>query len=137
MHVAPVPEKPLEDNIVITRKELDMGTEDVFPQFIRSLPQIDLPLPGVTGWLMQGQDKQVVFVEFLETVEVPDHAHEDQWEMPVSGKVELRREGGPAELHSAGQPFFIPTGQAHGATVHAGYRAVIAFDSSDRYEVKK
>ena len=113
-----------------------MSAKDVFPPFIRALPQIDLPLPGVTGWLIQGQDKQVVFVEFLETVEVPDHAHEDQWELPVSGEVELRREGGPAEVHSAGQPFFVPAGQVHGATVHAGYRAVIAFDSPNRYEVK-
>ena len=118
-------------------KELGMTTQDVFPQFIRSLPQIDLPLPGVTGWLIQGQDRQVVFVEFLETVEVPDHAHEDQWEMPVSGKVELRREGGPAELHTTGQAFFVPAGQMHGATVHAGYRAMIVFDAPDRYDVKK
>ncbi len=114
-----------------------MIDKDVFPEFIRSLPQIDLPLPGVTGWLMQGQDKQVVFVEFLETVEVPDHSHEDQWELPVSGEVELRREGGPAEFHAAGQPFFIPAGQVHGATVHAGYRAIIAFDAPGRYQVKK
>lgn len=119
------------------RKELDMSDKDVFPEFIRSLPQIDLPLPGVTGWLVQGQDKQVVFVEFLEMVEVPDHAHEDQWELPVSGEVELRREGGPAELHIAGQPFFIPAGQVHGATVHAGYRAIIAFTAPDRYQVQK
>ena len=78
-----------------------------------------------------------MFVEFLETVEVPDHDHEDQWEMPLSGTVELRREGGPVQQHTAGQAFFIPAGQVHGATVHAGYRAIIAFDSPDRYEVKK
>lgn len=113
-----------------------MSAGDVFPQFIRSLPQIDLPLPGVTGWLIQGREFQVVFVEFLETVEVPDHAHEDQWEMPVTGMVELRREGGRGEVHAAGQPFFIPAGQVHGATVHAGYRAVIAFDAPDRYKIK-
>lgn len=113
-----------------------MSAERTFPHFVQSLPQIDLPLPGVTGWLIQGRDKQVVFVEFLETVEVPDHAHEDQWELPVSGEVELRRAGAPAELHTAGQPFFIPAGQVHGATVHAGYRAVIAFDAPDRYRVK-
>ena len=114
-----------------------MSDKDIFPGFIRSLPQIDLPLPGVSGWLIQGEDKQVVFVEFLETVEVPDHAHEDQWELPVCGEVELRREGGPAESHTAGQPFFIPAGQVHGATVHAGYRAIITFDAPGRYQVKK
>jgi len=113
-----------------------MSDTDFFPPFVRSLPQIDLPLPGVTGWLIQGRDTQVVFVEFLETVEVPDHHHEDQWEMPVSGEVELRRQGGPAELHTAGQAFFIPAGDVHGATVHAGYRAIIAFDAPDRYQVK-
>lgn len=112
-----------------------MSDSDFFPRFVRSLPQIDLPLPGVTGWLIQGLDQQVVFVEFLETVEVPEHAHEDQWELPISGKVELRREGGPAEPHAAGEAFFVPAGQVHGATVHAGYRAVIAFDAPDRYQV--
>jgi quercetin dioxygenase-like cupin family protein len=113
-----------------------MSDTPFFPDFIRSLPEIDLPLPGVTGWLVQGEGQQVVFVEFLETVEVPDHSHEDQWEMPVEGTVELRREGGEAEVHTAGEPFFIPAGQVHGATVHAGYRAFIAFDAPDRYEVK-
>ena len=49
-----------------------MSDTDFFPPFVRSLPQIDLPLPGVTGWLIQGRDSQVVFVEFLETVEVPE-----------------------------------------------------------------
>lgn len=113
-----------------------MSHDEFFPQFIRSLPQIDLPLPGVTGWLIQGRDHQVAFVEFLETVEVPDHSHDDQWEIPVSGEVELRRAGGPTELHTAGEAFFIPAGQVHGATVHAGYRAIIAFNSPDRYQVK-
>ncbi len=113
-----------------------MKDQDVFPEFVRSLPQIDLALPGVTGWLVQGKDKQVVFVEFLETVDVPSHSHEDQWELPVSGKVELRREGCPPEVLTAGQPFFVPAGQVHGATVHAGYRAVITFDAPDRYQVK-
>ena len=114
-----------------------MSNKSVFPEFVRSLPEIDLPLPGATGWLIQGEEQQVVFVEFLETVEVPDHAHEDQWELPVSGEVELRREGDPVEVHSAGESFFIPAGQVHGATVHAGYRAVIAFDAPGRYKVKE
>jgi hypothetical protein len=119
-----------------TKGDRDMSDQDVFPDFVRSLPQIDLPLPGVTGWLVQGQDTQVVFVEFLETVEVPSHTHEDQWELPVSGKVELRREGCPAEVWTAGHPFFVPAGQVHGATVYAGYRAVITFGAPDRYHVK-
>ncbi len=113
-----------------------MSEDSPFPDFVRRLPRIDLPLPGVTGWLLQGKDQQVVFVEFLETVEVPDHSHEDQWEIPLSGRVELRRNGGATETLTVGLPFFIPSGQIHGATVHAGYRAIIVFDEVARYQVE-
>jgi mannose-6-phosphate isomerase-like protein (cupin superfamily) len=106
-----------------------------FPEFITALPRIDIPLAGARGWMMQGADQQVVFVEFSKTVEVPDHSHEDQWELPVAGRVELRREGNTEE-YGAGDSFFIPAGQAHGATVHAGYRAIIAFNAPDRYRPK-
>lgn len=103
-----------------------------FPEFVRRNPEADLPFPGVAGWLISSEMQQTVFVEFTETVEVPEHAHGDQWEIVIAGKVELHREG-DTEIHSAGEHFFVPAGQPHAATVHAGYRAVIVFDAPDRY----
>ena len=107
-----------------------------FPEFIHRLPELDLPFPGVTGRVVQGEGQQVVFLEFAETIEVPEHAHEDQWEFALAGEVELRREG-RSETFEAGGRFFIPAGQPHGATVHAGYKALIVFDAPDRYPVKR
>jgi quercetin dioxygenase-like cupin family protein len=107
-----------------------------FPAFVKTLPEIDVPFAGVRGWLIQGEKQQTVFVEFAETVEVPEHTHGDQWEFAVAGRAELHREGG-TEVFAAGDNFFVPAGQPHAATVHAGYHAMMVFDDPDRYPIKK
>ena len=107
-----------------------------FPDFVKNNPEVDFPFPGVRGWLIASDRQQTVFVEFLETVEVPEHTHADQWEWVVDGKAELHREGG-TEVFAPGDNFFVPAGQPHAATVHAGYKAMIVFDAPDRYLPKK
>jgi len=104
----------------------------MIPEFLKRGPRIDLPIPGAQGWMLQGESQQVVFIEFSETVEVPEHDHAEQWEFAVAGKVELRREG-RTEIHESGSNFFIPAGMRHSATVHAGYQALIVFNAPDRY----
>lgn len=113
-----------------------MASIGPFPDFIRALPEIDLPLAGARGWLLQGTTQQAVFVEFEETVEVPEHAHAEQWEICLEGKVELRREG-CSRTYGPGEHFFIPAGQSHAATVHAGYWALICFNAPDRYAPRR
>ncbi len=112
-----------------------MSGIDSFPEFLRGLPELDLPIPGARGWLLQGEAQQAVFVEFTETVDVPEHTHKEQWEIPVAGTVELRMEG-TTTVHGAGDGFFIPAGVPHAATVHAGYKAIIFFNERDRYQAK-
>lgn len=113
-----------------------MSRQESLPAFVRSLPEADLPIPGARGWLLQGATQQVVFVEFAETVEVPEHAHQEQWEFALAGRVDLRI-GGGTRTYAAGDNFFIPAGEPHGATVHAGYKAMIAFNATDRYRPKE
>ena len=64
-----------------------MNSSFEFPEFIRAQPEIDMPLPGVRGWMLPGKDTQAVFVEFTENVTVPDHSHEEQWELTLAGEV--------------------------------------------------
>jgi quercetin dioxygenase-like cupin family protein len=106
-----------------------------FPEFIRNLPEVDVPFPGVSGHLLQGTGQQVAFLQFAEEVDVPEHHHNAQWELVVDGMVELRM-GGESRTYRAGDSFYIPAGTPHGAKVHAGYRAVVFFDQADRYRSK-
>jgi quercetin dioxygenase-like cupin family protein len=108
---------------------------DKFPKFITALPEIELPIPGARGWLLQGDEQQVVFVEFDEDAEVPEHTHDEQWELAITGKVVLHREGAATE-YSAGDNFFIPAGAPHAGAVKARYKALIVFNSRDRYKPK-
>lgn len=107
-----------------------------FPEFLRALPEIDLPFYGARGWLMQGESSQVAFIVFDEQVEVPEHSHAEQWEFAVSGKVELRM-GGVSTVYGPGDNFFIPAGTPHSALVYSGYAAMILFNAPDRYKVKE
>ena len=109
---------------------------DRFPDFVTQLPELELPFEGVSGHLLQGENQQVAFVEFHADTEVPEHSHRAQWEFAVSGEVSLRMEGQERTIR-AGESFFIPEGVEHGATVKAGYRAVIIFDQADRYQAKR
>lgn len=106
-----------------------------FPDFVKDNPEVEFPFGGVRGWLIQGEGRQTVFVEFLEDVDVPEHTHGDQWEFAVAGRVELHREGA-TELIEAGDNFFVPAGQPHSATVYRGYKAMMVFADPDRYRVK-
>jgi quercetin dioxygenase-like cupin family protein len=108
---------------------------DSFPDFIRNLPAAEVPIGGATGYLLQGETQQVIFLEFDRDTEVPEHSHRAQWEVVVAGKVTLRMEGRESARH-AGESFFIPAGVVHSATVHAGYRAIVFFDQVDRYRTK-
>ena len=112
-----------------------MTTIDQFPDFIREGVEIEIPLPGVRGWMIQGEHQQAVFIEFEQTIDVPEHTHSDQWEFALAGKVELHRLGG-TEVYTPTSHFFIPAGQPHSATVHAGYKAMILFNEPDRYKAK-
>lgn len=55
-------------------------SESFYPEFIRNLPEADLPLEKVVGYLFQGARGQICFFDFEGNIEVPPHAHGNQWE---------------------------------------------------------
>jgi hypothetical protein len=124
------PRRPIPSN---EKGGFQMSNIERWPDFIRSLPEVELPFPGARGWMIQGTDQQVVFIEFDDDVEVPEHAHAEQLELAVAGGVVLRS-AGKSTHYAAGDSFFIPAGVPHAATVHAGYKAMIVFNARDRYK---
>lgn len=112
-----------------------MPRVETIPEFLKALPEIDLPFAGARGWLLQGEGRQVAFVEFEEDVEVPMHSHEEQWELCVAGQVKLTI-GDETATYRAGDSFHVPEGMLHGGLISAGYKAMMIFDAAARYTVK-
>jgi hypothetical protein len=59
----------------------------VFPEPIRDLPEADIPLDGLKAYLSQAGSHQILFMQFDQDVEIPEHSHESQWKgRPTLGK---------------------------------------------------
>jgi len=57
-----------------------------YPPMLRDLPEIDIPIEGIRGWLLKSEDKQVVFFDIEPVGKMPDHSHCAQWGIMLDGK---------------------------------------------------
>jgi quercetin dioxygenase-like cupin family protein len=108
---------------------------EIFPEPIRNLPQADIPFDGITAYLSQADNHQILFMEFGEETQVPTHSHEAQWGVVLAGKIDLTIDG-VERTYSKGDSVFIPKGARHSAKVYAGYADVSFFNQKDRYNTK-
>ena len=109
--------------------------ENFFPGMITSLPLAEIQLSGLSAWLLQASDMQVLFMEFDEDAEVPEHNHEAQWGVVLGGEIELTFSG-ESHIYRKGDAYFIPKGLNHSAKIKKGYRDFTLFNQKDRYKVK-
>jgi len=93
---------------------------ETYPDIIKNLPEINLPLPGVKAHLIQSENNQLVFFDFSEDTEIPLHSHGAQWGIVVDGKIELTI-GDKTRLYKKGDNYFIPSGVKHGGKIFAGF----------------
>jgi len=107
----------------------------IFPKIIQDLPEVDIPLDGVRGYLVQGDASQVIFVEFEKDVEMPEHDHKDQWEIVLEGKVDYFSKD-QKHTYVKGDRFFVPCGLRHSAKIYSGYAAIMFFNEKHRYKEK-
>lgn len=107
----------------------------IFPEPVRKLPEADVPVKGVKAYLSQGDGHQIVFMEFGEDVDLPEHAHKSQWGIILNGKVDLTI-GGVRKTYSEGQNYFVPDGVKHHGHIYAGLAVIEYFDQKDRYPLK-
>ena len=107
----------------------------VFPTPISNLPEADIPLTGITAYLSQGHNHQVLFMQFEEDVDLPSHAHSAQVGMVLEGKIDLTI-GGEKQTFKKGDRYYIPEGIEHSGKIYAGYADVTFFDEPDRYTMK-
>ena len=103
-----------------------------FPEMIRGLPQIHIPVEGIRGWLLQGGATQAVFFDIEPVGEIPAHSHCAQWGIVVSGEMSLTI-GDQTGTYRAGDWYFIPEGVVHSATFATRVHVIDVFDGPDRY----
>lgn len=103
-----------------------------FPEPIQKLPLAKIPLKGVSGYLSQAENHQIIFMEFSEDVELPEHSHESQWGVIVEGKIDFTING-LKKTYEKGDSYFIPAGIKHSGHIYAGLAVVEFFNQKDRY----
>jgi quercetin dioxygenase-like cupin family protein len=106
----------------------------VLPAPIKKLPKANIPLSGVEAYISQGENHQVLFMEFTEDVHVPEHSHGAQWGVVLSGKIELTVDG-RINIFAKGDQYYIPNGVIHTAKIFAGYSDISFFDEKNRYKI--
>jgi quercetin dioxygenase-like cupin family protein len=107
----------------------------VYPEMIRNLPEIDIPITGIRGWLLQGGDRQVVFFDIEPIGEMPPHTHCAQWGFMLAGEMALTI-GGQTRTYRKGDWYFIPKGTVHSANFLSRVNVIDVFDAPDRYGIK-
>jgi quercetin dioxygenase-like cupin family protein len=100
------------------------------------LPRIDLQIDGFIGYLLQGKNQQIVFMEFKKQTIIPEHSHESQWEIVLDGSVDVWIDD-KKHHYTRGDRFYIATQVPHRAEVPAGYKAIACFNEPQRYKPLK
>lgn len=111
-----------------------MANKD-YPEIIHRLPDVDVPLAGVRGKLLQGEHNQLVFFEIDAGAEVPLHRHGAQWGIVVEGELRLSIDG-ETRSYRPGDTYVIPAGVEHGAVFETPVKVIDFFDEPGRYRAR-
>jgi len=106
-----------------------------YPPIIADLPEADIPMAGVRGWLLQGPSRQAVFFELPAGAAVPEHAHGAQWGVVLQGEIDLTI-AGSRRTYQKGDSYEIPAGALHSARCPAGALILDLFADPGRYRIK-
>lgn len=112
-----------------------MNAMNVFPEAIRNLPEADIPLEGCTAYLSNAETHQILFMQFENDVELPEHSHDAQMGIVLEGEIELTI-GSEVHRFTKGDRYYIPAGVKHSGKIYAGYADMTFFNQPDRYGKK-
>jgi len=115
---------------------MDNFDEAFYPEMIRNLPEIDITLEGVRGWLIQSEKCQVVLFEIEPVGIMPDHSHCAQWGIMLDGEMKLTIDN-QSKVYRRGDRYFIPEGVTHSAEFLTKVFIIDFFDDPERYKMKR
>jgi quercetin dioxygenase-like cupin family protein len=117
------------------KKFMEQWEGTPYPEMIRGLPEIDVPVEGIRGWLVNGEKNQVGFFDIQSTAKLPPHSHCAQWGMVIEGEMKLTI-GGEEKLYRKGDWYYIPAGVTHSATFPTRVQVLDIFDDPQRYQAR-
>ncbi len=107
-----------------------------YTKVITDLPEADIPFEGMKGWILQGQNHQLAFMQTEPKAGTIEHSHEyAEWGMIIEGEMEMTIEGKTRTL-SKGDEFLIPARAKHKLVSLAKSRGIILFSERTRYQTK-
>lgn len=109
--------------------------KDIFAPMILNLPEADIPFEGVTGWLFQGENHQIVFFDIKPIGKVAEHSHGAQWGMVIEGEMKLTI-GNHTKVYKKGDYYNIPAGIVHSAFFKCQTQVMDFFEDQYRYKLK-
>ncbi len=107
-----------------------------FPESITKLPQADIPLDGITAYVSQSENHQIIFMQFAKDITLPAHAHCAQIGIVLQGRIDLVIDG-RSQTYRKGDQYHIPLGVRHSGKIYAGYADVSFFNDPNRYQLKE
>ncbi len=110
-------------------------TEIRFPECIKNLAKAKLNFPGVTGWVSQGKNEQIVFFEIEAGGVVTPHSHGEQYGFVIDGELELTI-GDDTRIYKKGDSYHIPEGVVHSGEVKTFVRVMDFFADVERYQTE-
>ena len=108
---------------------------NLFPEPITKLPEVDMPFSNYEAYLSQGENHQIIFMQFNEDIDLSEHSHESQWGVVLDGKIELTIDG-VKNTYTKGDRYFIEKDVKHSGKIYAGYADMTFFNQRDRYDTK-
>jgi len=106
-----------------------------FPGPIVNLGEAGSSFEDATAYLSQGDNHQILFMEFDKDIDLPEHTHGSQWAVVLEGKIELVIDG-IKNVYQKGDRYFIPSGVKHSGRIYAGYSDITFFGERNRYSRK-
>ena len=107
-----------------------MQEDPFFPEIITKLPEARIPLEGFRSYLLQGENQQIIFMNFENDAKISEHSHEAQWGVVLDGEIDLTIDGGKYTFIK-GDTYFIPKGVKHSARIKKGYKDLTLFDQKE------
>ncbi len=107
-----------------------------FPNIITDLPEAEIEIKGAKGWIAQGKDHQIIFIDIEPSAEEPEHSHDFPcWLIMVEGKIEVTING-KSKIYEKGDEVFFPPDAKHSAKVITRARGIVFISGKGLFKPK-